>query len=806
MRPALVLAAILALAAGAAADTLPLTVDFGGTDVTQAQFVKGGIPFAKGALKSTENVRLLEDGKEALLQVRALATWPDGSVKWLLADFAADAKKKYSLDYGPGIARKDSPSMSAAAGDESVTVDTGVVKFAVRKTGGSGFIDELWLDSNGDGKYADDECVVAAAAAGVQRNFLNYVHVEKPEDFPADSRFAKGTLDRSRVRIDEIAVEESGPVRACVRIRGHYLYDLVGTTAQNLPRKENQFTVRIHAWKGSGLIRAEHSFVFEGDPDHDFVRTMGLALDSKALATPAGVTDALYQPSADGYEFYQAKAGAIESTERWRGSAGTLSAGAANWGVSVGIRHMRELYPKALAVDRSAGRVVAYLYPSEARPLDMRRYARKEYGVGEGNAYDTEPGREYPELAGFSRSCSRGVGRSHDVFFAFYPKGGEKSAAESLRAADRGAVVRAPIEAMAKTQALGPYAVFKGGPYDDVAKSALKALDYSLDAQERFKWFGFFDFGDQQSRFNYQRTGRWESDWGRWGWGNNDGIGRYSLAFANAYLATGERKYFDALEGASRHTAEVDVLHTDTIVQETDAIRVRGLSHRHGVQHWSEPYIGLRGSSCIGWRICYYLTGEERFRDVLEEVVDCAMRDYYANSGPATSFDGGGSASMALLTMWEITGDAKYRDKLKAKMETTPAPENSWHAGLSVAMGFHEAALQFHALTGDAKAREHLVKAADFTLSFIPKPGQSWPFSQVRTLAEAWRVTGDEKYRAHARKLLDEYRLQQSNDPRVRMEKDQWPGGGFAFELENMDFKDVLALPWALWAVEGGRP
>ncbi len=804
MRWAIILAGVF-LAGNATADTLPLTVDFGGVETTGPQFVKGGIPFAKGALKSAANARVLEGGAEIPSQGRVLATWPDGSVKWLLLDFAADAKKAYSLDFGPAVARKDFPFVISGAGDEGATVDTGVVKFIVRKSG-SGFIDELWFDANGDGNYSDDEHLVAPAAEGVQRNFLNYVHVEKPEDFPADSRFAKGTLDRSRVKVDELTVEESGPVRASVRIRGHYLYDLVGTTAQNPPRKENQFTVRIHAWKGSGLIRAEHSFVFEGDPDHDFVRTMGLALDSKSLAGPAGTIDALYQSSSDNYEFYQAKAGKVDSTERWLGEAGTLSAAPNGWGVTVGIRHTRELYPKAMRIDREAGRVVAYLYPPEARPLDMRRYARKEYGVGEGNAYDTEPGREYTELAGFSRSCSRGVGRSHDVYFAFYAKGADKSAAEAIRVADRGAVVRAGLDAMAKTEALGPYALFKGGPYDDVEKSALKTLDYSLDAQERFKWFGFFDFGDQQSRFNYQRTGRWESDWGRWGWGNNDGIGRYSLAFANAYLATGERKYFDALEAASRHTAEVDVLHTDTIVQETDAIRVRGLSHRHGVQHWSEPYIGLRGSSCIGWRVCYYLTGEERFRDVLEEVVDCAMRDYYANSGPATSFDGGGSAAMALLTMWEITGDAKYRDKLKAKMETTPAPDNAWHAGLSVAMGFHEAALQYHALTGDAKALEHLVKAADFTLATVPKPGQAWPFSQVRTLAEAWRVTGDEKYRRHDVKLLDEYRQALAADPRVRMERDPWPGFGFAFEIENSAFKDILALPYALWAFEGARP
>ncbi len=830
MRWTWIWAAVLVLAGAAAAERVPLTVDFGGIEPTRPAFVKGGVPFARGALKSADNVRLLEGGIEVPLQVRALATWPDGSVKWILLDFAASANRSYCLEFGAGVTRAapagQSVRVAPYAVDEapfplipphdfrSVEVDTGVVKFSVRK-GGSGFIDELWLDTNGDGKYSDDERIVAdekgdgPRTAGQspfssQRNFLNYVHVERPEDFPADSRFAKGALDRSRVRVEEIAVEEPGPLRASIRVRGCYLYDLVGSTAPYPPRRENQFTVRIHAWRGSGLIRAEHSFVFEGDPDRDFVRAMGLALDSKALASPAGGVDALYQSSSDTYDFYQAKAGKVESAEHWRGAAGTLGASASTWGLVAGIRHMRELYPKGLRADRDTGRVVAYLYPPDARPLDLRRYARREYGVGETGALDTEPGREYPELAAFSRSCSRGVGRSHDVFFAFHRKGEERSAAEALRVADRGAVVRAPIDAIAKTRALGDYATFAEGPCAEVWKAALKSLDWSLDARERFRWFGFFDFGDQQTRFNFQRAGRWENDWGRWGWGNNDGVGRPSEAFAMAYLATGTREYFDALEASARHSAEVDVLHTDTAVGTVD--RVRGLSHRHGVQHWSDPYVGLRGSNCAGWRVYYYLTGEERLRDVLDEVADAAMADRYGSSAPAGSFEGGGSAATALLTMWEITADAKYRDAIKRLMETMPAPANAWAAGQSVSSGFLAAAADFHALANDAKAREHVVRAADATLGYVPRPGQSWPFSQVRALAEAWRLTGENRYRRHALKLLDEYGPAIVSDPRVRLERDQWPGGGFDFQVENTEFRNILALPFALRLVEGDRP
>ena len=805
-----VLICLFLLAASASAERIPLTVDFGGVETTAEHFVKGGITFARAALKSTDNARLLEDNKEVPLQVRALATWPDGSVKWLLVDFAAAAKKSYVLEFGAGITREASPAVAAVmspAGD-AVTVDTGVVRFTVKK-GGCGFIDELSFDVDGDGKYSAGEKVVEAAAEGVQRNFLNYLHVENAADYSPMSHFAKGVIDRSRMRVDEIAVEESGPLRACVRIRGKYLYDAVGSTAQHPPMRANQFTVRIHAWRGSGLLRAEHTFVFEGDPDHDFVRTMGLALDSKSLVRAGAGVDALYQSSADTYEFWHAKdrRSSPDTSEHWAGGAGALSLAGANWGLVSGIRRMRELYPKGVWSDHESGRVVAYLYPPEARPLDMRRYARREYGVGEGSCYETEPGKEYPELANFSRSCSRGVGRSHDVFFSFYRAGSERAEAEDLKVADRGAVVRTPLDVMAKSRAIGCYATYKPGVYEDVWKASLKMLDYSLDAQERFKWYGFFDFGDQQSRFNYQRTGRWECDWGRWGWGNNDGLGRVSYAYAMAYLAGGDRKYYDALEAAARHNTDVDIMHTDTIIQETDAIRVRGLSHRHGVQHWSDPYMGLRGSTCVGWRLYYYLSGEERLRDVLEEVVDCAMRDYYANSGDVNSPDGGGAASMALLTMWEITGDAKYRDKLKWKVDTSSVPTSAWLAGLADAMGLNEAIVNYYDLSGGYdKARQRIARSADFTVDFTPRAGQAWPFESARTCGEAWRITRDDRYRRHVVKLIEEYQRAILADPRVTMAPKDWPGGGFAFELQNMDFNNLFSLPFALWAAQGGQP
>jgi hypothetical protein len=156
---------------------------------------------------------------------------------------------------------------------------------------------------------------------------------------------------------------------------------------------------------------------------------------------------------------------------------------------------------------------------------------------------------------------------------------------------------------------------------------------------------------------------------------------------------------------------------------------------------------------------------------------------------------------MALLTMWEITGDEKYREKLKWKIDKQPVPENSWIAGLAHAMGLYEAFINYYDLSGGYdKAKEHMIKGADFTLAVVPKPGQTYPFDAMRGLSEAFRITGEAKYRDHIVKMLDEYRKFLAGDPRVKMDAKDWPGWGFGLEIENSQFNRLAALPWALWA------
>ena len=95
------------------------------------------------------------------------------------------------------------------------------------------------------------------------------------------------------------------------------------------------------------------------------------------------------------------------------------------------------------------------------------------------------------------------------------------------------------------------------------------------------------------------RHDRWDRDYGRWGWSLGDGAGRIGHTLMLTYLRTLERRYLVAGEAYCRAVFDTSMVHTETHLENATASwwRVRGLNHRHNVQPFGCPYIGMRGSS-----------------------------------------------------------------------------------------------------------------------------------------------------------------------------------------------------------------
>ena len=101
--------------------------------------VRAGLPIPQGELANAQNATVTDAaGRPLPSQNRALATWPDGSVKWLYLDFMHDfsksPKQTYGVEYGNSVrARSPQASVKVETTPTGLRVDTGALRFFVSK-------------------------------------------------------------------------------------------------------------------------------------------------------------------------------------------------------------------------------------------------------------------------------------------------------------------------------------------------------------------------------------------------------------------------------------------------------------------------------------------------------------------------------------------------------------------------------------------------------------------------------------------------------------------------------------------------
>lgn len=107
--------------------------------------VKGGVPLAEGAAHAGTRFHLTDAaGQLVPLQAEVLATWPEGSARWVLLDFLADppagVTSKYTLTWSEDGATPPAPApaVQASAGDGSLLDLAGRLKADLVLEDGSG--------------------------------------------------------------------------------------------------------------------------------------------------------------------------------------------------------------------------------------------------------------------------------------------------------------------------------------------------------------------------------------------------------------------------------------------------------------------------------------------------------------------------------------------------------------------------------------------------------------------------------------------------------------------------------------------
>jgi hypothetical protein len=683
-----------------------------------------GTPWPKGAVPGDQAFRLTAaDGSAVPLQSRPLAYWPDGTLKWSAhAITAATPADSYTLT--AGVPARPATPVVVTDRPGHVDVDTGVIRVRIRKSGRE-LISRIW---RGDGEIARDGVLVA----------LRQERIEEDEE--------KGTpRDRFISDIRKVTVEQSGPVRAVVRIEGaHHRH---GTSW--LP-----FSVRLVFSAGAESIRMMHTFSYDRDGSRDHVAGLGvrfrvpmrdapydrhvrfvgeghgilgeavqgitgLRRDPGAAVRSAQVagtelpdpstwdqrvtTRLQYVPEWGDYTLSQLSSEGFTVRKRtkrgygWvavdqgRRAAGLAYVGGVSGGLALGLRDFWQRHPTQLDIrgaHTEQAEVTLWLWSPEAGPMDLRFY---HDGMGQ----DTHPEQlegltityeDYEPGFGTPYGISRTSELTIWALAATPPADRLAALADQVRTPPQ---LINPVAHLVAARAFG--GLFAPVDRSDPAKAEIEDhLDFLFGFYQRQvdqrHWYGFWDHGDIMHTFDEDRR-VWRYDVGGYAWDNSELSPDLWLWYA--FLRSGRADIFRFAETMTRHTGEVDVYHLG---------KWAGLGTRHGVQHWADSAKQQRISTAVYRRIYYYLTADERTGDLLSELVDSdrtflvldpirkIRTEPYTPDPHALSIglgtDWSGLAA-AWLSEWERRGPKAElaKAKLLATMETIAAMPNGFVTG-----------------------------------------------------------------------------------------------------------------------------
>ncbi|WP_310534103.1 Tat pathway signal sequence domain protein [Novosphingobium sp.] len=658
----------------------------------------------------------------AAVQTWPLAWWPDGTVKWTGHALPAGALKARDGQVKPGAGAVSAILSLRETGDEIVVACAGV-EWHIARSGTS-----LIRSASAEG------CEVLSEVALVAR----------AQDQPDDEGETPSSRQRLSGTVTKATVEQSGPVRAVVRLEGTHGDGV-------LP-----FSLRLCFHAGSQSVRIVHSLIFDFDPEKLFLRGLGLtgavpmrdamhdrhlrfggpdgglwgeavrpltglrrnagepfrqaqiegravpSLDTMAKPLrdrlgyiPAWGDFTLSQPNSDGFTITKrTKAGHGWIDVDTAGRAPGLGyVGGASGGVAFAMQEFWQRPPVRLDIRDAASdtaRFALWHHAPDAPAMDLRFY---HDGMGQDDWFRQNQGLDatYEDYEP-GWGTAQGIARTFEFRLWALPATPSR---DDLAAMARG--VATPARLMATSAAVKQAGMFgvwnkpQGG--DPLEARAKRELDFYLDQVEQRRWYGFWNYGDVMHSYDNDRH-VWRYDIGGFAWDNSELSTDLWLWYS--YLRTGRADLFRMAEAMCRHTGEVDVYH---------AGRFKGHGTRHGVQHWGDSSKQPRIANAAYRRIHYFLTADERSGDLMREGLGAEMLlpaiDIERKTGsvdapgePRTGWPEGkvemafgtvwGSLLAGWLAEWERTGNRKWRDRIVAGMESIAALPKQWFAGYAL--------------------------------------------------------------------------------------------------------------------------
>jgi len=640
-----------------------LVVDEVTQNRTVAWPVTTGVPFPRGGLVDARHCRLVDDtGAEQSLQTKVAATWDAArsSIRWLTIDFIARPGRKYALEFGPDVRREpNSPQLTVAyAGDtraaNHAVVSTGAIQvdFAPRAPE---VLHAVRIDLNDDGTIAPDERIAGGPKEG------DHTFTE------ASGRISSSARD---VKDRTITVEATGPVRACIRVDGWYT-DPDG-------RRTVAYRTRYHLFAGLGLMKVIDEFRIIGSTRDVQFKDIALPLqldlggDNRSVATAEGTfgVDAPHEVSLvqETYRHYgnpecvakvlERSAGgerAMHTAERagpWMQITGAQAA------VTGSLRNFSQQFPKEWSSKKD--RLTLHLWSPRVEPLDFGQKGIERFFGEAGKKYlfdwksgdGSSPISDFFYYAGHNAlkrdgADGRGINKHHEIWYHFGRANEAAAGREYGALADKQPIALATGKWNVGTEVFGPLAArphSKSEPNADTSWAAEfeaivdRIFDLERKAQDDFGDYGWFLFGagphysyqwDKETKKHYADPRRFEYH-----------TYQRETQLWWTYLRSGERKFYDWCIPSENHWVDIAVAH----VPMTYSTEWRGGkkgdaqlnypagdwsidSPLHYVRHHDTGEAWLRSASQF-WgsyhrtlettTLAYYLTGDERYNDVVQ--------------------------------------------------------------------------------------------------------------------------------------------------------------------------------------------
>ncbi len=681
---------------------VPLTVRNPHPFAVQQWPISTGIPFPQGALGSADCVRLLRGAEEVPAQVRLTARWPDGSVKWLLVTFLADApaakQADYRLEFGRGV-RRGSPDagMTVTEGPDGLRIDTGALRLRVDPRG-----------NLTDLRQGSQPLVPENTACST---------------FAEDVHGAKYALGKG-----ELHVEESGPIRAVVKS----VAPLVDAKGVKLCTIEQH----IEAYRGSPLLQVQHTLVVDGADKFTALRRLSYCVPTSAsggswqaaLAEGGALTLDASQPGLrqrfDGELV-------VESADRQTPQKGRLVGGLVGGGpqgCGVAVRDFWQNYPKAFRL------------ASHAVEVDL--CPRFEAGIYDKFPFEREGHHLYYYLLDGQYRFKQGTSKTHEMLLCFAPPAQRERLATVFQ---QPLLATASPECYCRSRAfydVAPRNTSRFKLYEDAIDKNLKAYSAACERQHDY---GMLNYGD------------WYGERGT-NWGNEEYDTQH--AFFLEYVRSGNPQAFYLGAATELHNRDVDTVHAAPDPGQLGAVYVHQMCHVG--DYYDKAVPGSLGFAHGGFTVShawteghfdhYFLSGDRR-----SYATGCQVADYFVRHDLGRPYDFltcrvPGWHLIMLASAYHATGDPYYLnaarivvDRVLETQDKEPRPLPDYQAagrkpyqvgGWSRMMvpghclceprhrgnaGFMVAVLlsglkYYHDVTGDARVKECIIRGAHYLL------------------------------------------------------------------------------------------